>query len=225
MICTCLHSSSLAAARQRYSEEADQELQQIAQDQTEVPFTASTACSAWASSSLGGASSAWELSISSCSKGASLAAMGVEASAERSDDPQWSRRLAEIQNGLVHCAGATDGPELQRDKALIEQRGTQRAPLELAERSAAEFLAEIPEQASSQEAPIDVGIMTVQEEEFGGQSPFGTTQLSETSTVVAMSPSDPQLNCKRQGGVHQDSQLDNYRYNWRARTLAHASAN
>ena len=34
-----------------------------------------------------------------------------------------------------------------------------------------------------------------EEDDFGGQSPFGNTQLSETSTVVAMSPSDPLLKC------------------------------
>ena len=176
--------------RQRYHEEAEGE-QAISTYESEAP-SASSSC-------FGAMSRISEGSSGSPSKDAP-ALGGVEAGSVNStcDDRQSSRKQVGLQRGWVHCKGDTDTQtsELQTCKALngeIESTGAKEAVLtEMATEG-------VPGRAHwAQDNPLETDAAPTaaqEEDDFGGQSPFGNTQLSETSTVVAMSPSDPLLKC------------------------------
>lgn len=173
--------------RQRYHEEAEGE-QAIGTYESEAP-SASSSC-------FGAMSRISEVSSGSRSKDAP-ALGGVEAGSVNStcDDRQSFSKHAGLQRGLVHCEGDTDTQtsELQTGalNEEIESKGAKEAVLtEMATEA-------VPGRAHWAHNPMETAAApTAQEEDdFGGQSPFGNTQLSETSTVVAMSPSDPSLKC------------------------------
>ena len=174
--------------RQRYHEEAEGE-QAIGTYESEAP-SASSGC-------FGAMSRISEVSSGSRSKDAP-ALGGVEAGSVNStcDDRQSSSKHAGLQRGLVHCEGDTDTQisELQTGalNEEIESKGAKEAVLtEMATEA-------VPGRAHWAHNPMETAAAPTaaqEEDDFGGQSPFGNTQLSETSTVVAMSPSDPSLKC------------------------------
>ena len=175
--------------RQRYHEEAEGE-QAIGTYESEAP-SASSSC-------FGAMSRISEVSSGSRSKDAP-ALGGVEAGSVNStcDDRQSSSKHAGLQRGLVHCEGDTDTQisELQTGalNEEIESKGAKEAVLtEMATEA-------VPGRAHwAHDNPMETAAAPTaaqEEDDFGGQSPFGNTQLSETSTVVAMSPSDPSLKC------------------------------
>lgn len=180
---SCAHlERQLAELQQRYHEEAEGE-QAIGTYESEAP-SASSSC-------FGAMSRISEVSSGSRSKDAP-ALGGVEAGSVNStcDDRQSSSKHAGLQRGLVHCEGDTDTQtsELQTGalNEEIESKGAKEAVLtEMATEA-------VPGRAHWAHNPMETAAApTAQEEDdFGGQSPFGNTQLSETSTVVAMSPSD-----------------------------------
>ncbi|CAL1162394.1 unnamed protein product [Cladocopium goreaui] len=181
---SCAHlERQLAELQQRYHEEAEGE-QAIGTYESEAP-SASSSC-------FGAMSRISEVSSGSRSKDAP-ALGGVEAGSVNStcDDRQSSSKHAGLQRGLVHCEGDTDTQtsELQTGalNEEIESKGAKEAVLtEMATEA-------VPGRAHWAHNPMETAAAPTaaqEEDDFGGQSPFGNTQLSETSTVVAMSPSD-----------------------------------
>eukprot|EP00435_Cladocopium_sp_Y103_P058726 s755_g20.t1 len=173
---SCAHlERQLAELRQRYHEEAEGE-QAVGTYASEAP-SASSSCFVPMSR------------ISEASSGSPKDVPLEAGSVSICDDRQSSSKHAELQRGWVYCEGDTDTQtsELQTGKALnAEAKGAAlKAPAEMeAVPGGAHWAHDNPMATAAEPTAAQ------EEDDFGGQSPFGNTQLSETSTVVAMSPSD-----------------------------------
>lgn len=165
---SCAHlERQLAELQQRYHEQAEGE-QAIGTYESEAP-SASSSC-------FGAMSRISEVSSGSRSKDAAL---GGEAGSVNStcDDRQSSSYAglpSELQTGSLNGETESKGAK----EAVLTEMATEAVPgrVRWADNNQTET---VPAPTAGQE-----------EDDFGGQSPFGNTQLSETSTVVAMSPSD-----------------------------------
>lgn len=201
-----MNPSSACAIRQRCTEQ-DFQAEILGRGAlstpAEAPLEAVPAGEAPSSTScLGGTpttSTAWEAASSSRSKGVSVADVGVKAATGgcNGDNLQTSRG---IRKHLVPCADASIKEDIEallgkgfegRTEEIAGDKGireTFQDPLD-----AAEAVAEEAQGASAQGASVAAEPMAAQDEEsLEGQSPFGTTHLSETSTV-ALSPSESLL--------------------------------
>lgn len=196
-----MNPSSACAIRQRCTEQDFQaEILGRAALSTpaEAPLEAVPAGEAPSSTSrcLGGTattSTAWEAASSSRSKGVSVADVGVKAATGGCNGDNLQTSRGDTYKHLVPCDAS-----IKEDIALLLGKGF-KGTEEIAGDKGIREIFEDPLDAAeavaeeAQGASVAVEPMASQDEEsLEGQSPFGTTHLSETSTV-ALSPSDSLL--------------------------------